>query len=185
MKRNVMILGLVALLVIGFALIYLLLAPEGENPMNGMGRLDAGKHQLPAVLGYAAGDEIHFVHPESSDPAVSQMLTQMMGGSPVLVVPALAEVPDAALATVYVFTNGIEGDGPLGFQPDVFDNPPDQAGYSPLRSLHRVTWLDGVEPRLLTSAAEVVAAETAGELIVERTDIVINMPFLSWPGGER
>ncbi len=37
-----------------------------------------------------------------------------MMGSPVLVVPSLAKAPEEMLARVYVFTNGLTGDGPLG-----------------------------------------------------------------------
>ena len=136
------------------------------------------------MRGYAAGEEIAFVHPEASDPEIAELLTEMMG-SPVLVVPALAEAPEGMLANVYVFTNGVEGDGPLGFQADVFDHPPGSDGYRPLRALNRVTWRDGVTARELRSAEAVREAETAGELVIERTDVVVNMPMLTWPGGER
>ena len=40
-------------------------------------------------------------------------------------------------------------------------------------------------PRMLTSAAEVQMAEEQGELTIEETGIVVNMPFLTWPGGQR
>nr|MDQ3044774.1 hypothetical protein [Chloroflexota bacterium] len=102
-----------------------------------------------------------------------------------LVVPALAEAPASMLANVYVFTNGIEGDGPLGLQADVFDHPPGSDGYRPLRALNRVTWVDGANARELRSAAEVQAAEAGGELTIERPGVVVNMPMLTWPGGER
>ena len=90
---------------------------------------------LPAGLAYAEGKEIYFVHTEASDPEIAKLLSDMMS-SPVLFVPALADVPESALANVYVFENGVEGMGPLGFQPDVFDNPPGSTGYSPLRQIY-------------------------------------------------
>ncbi len=124
------------------------------------------------------------MHPEASAPEVAQMLTAMMD-SPVLVVPALADAPASMLANVYVFANGIEGDGPLGFQPDVFDHPPGSAGYSPLRALNRVSWVDEADARELRSAAEVQDAEARGEVTMERPGVVVNMPLLTWPGGER
>ncbi len=139
---------------------------------------------LPAGLAYAEGEEIYFIHTEASDPDVAQLLTDMMD-SPVLLVPSLADTPDSALANVYVFTNGIEGMGPLGFAPDVFDNPPGTDGYSPLRRLNLVTWTDPAAARELKSAAEVLAAQAAGEVTIERTNIVINMPFVVWEGGKR
>lgn len=43
-----------------------------------------------------------------------------MISSPVLTVPALAQAPEAMLARVYVFANGIKDGGPLKFQrPDL------------------------------------------------------------------
>ncbi|MBI1922608.1 hypothetical protein HYR99_00005 [Candidatus Poribacteria bacterium] len=108
-----------------------------------------------------------------------------MMGSLVLVVPSLAQAPEAMLANVYVFTNGIKGDGPLGFQPDVFDNPPGMDGYRPIRTLNRVTWKDEQSARVLKSAAMVKDALAKGEITIDRPGVVINMPMLTWPGGQR
>ncbi len=124
------------------------------------------------------------MHTEASDADVAQLLTGMME-SPVLHVPSLAETPDSALANVYVFTNGIEGMGPLGFAADVFDNPPGTAGYSPLRRLNLVTWADPSMASELKSAEQVLAAQAADELIIEQPGVVINMPFVVWDGGKR
>ena len=142
------------------------------------------KAELPAGKAWADGKEIYFVHTEASDPGVAEKLTNMMK-SPVILVPSLANVPDESLANVYVFTNGIAGSGPFGFQADVFDNPPGTDGYTPLRRLNAVTWIDETKARELTSAADVLAAETAGELIIEQPGVVINMPFIVWDGGQR
>ena len=139
---------------------------------------------LPAGMAYAEGQEIYFVHTEVSDPQIADLLTNMMF-SPVLLVPGLADTPESALANVYVFDNGIEGKGPLGFQPDVFDNPPGSAGYSPLRRLNVVTWKDPAKARLLKSVAEVLAAQSAGEVTIAQPGVVVNMPFVVWDGGKR
>jgi hypothetical protein len=100
-------------------------------------------------------------------------------------VPSLANVPDESLANVYVFTNGVTGSGPFGFQPDVFDNPPGTDGYTPLRRLNVVTWADASQARELKSADEVLAALAADQLTVEQPGVVINMPFVVWDGGKR
>lgn len=186
MKRNLLILGLIALLVAGFAAAYLLLTPANQRGSMGMDEA-AGGPTLPAVPGYAEGQAIRFVHPEASDPEIAQMLTTMID-SPVLVVPVLAQAPETMLANVYVFTNGVTPEGamgPLGFQPDVFDNPPGTESYSPLRSVYLVTWQDEEAARVLMSAAEVQAAVENGELVIEQPGIVVNMPFLTWPDGHR
>lgn len=139
---------------------------------------------MPAGMAYAEGREIYFMHTEASDADVAQLLTEMMD-SPVLHVPTLAAVPDSALANVYVFANGPDGMGPLGFAPDVFDAPPGAAGYTPLRRLVLVTWADPGAGRVLKSAAEVVEAAAAGAVTLEEPGVVINMPFVVWDGGKR
>ena len=139
---------------------------------------------IPAGRAYAEGKEIFFSHTETSDPGVAEKLTNMMK-SPVLVVPALAEAPDSMLAPVYVFTNGVTGKGPLGFQPDVFGFPPGTDGYTPLRKIIFVTWAEGVTASELKAESEVLAGADAGTLSLEISNVVVNMPFMSWDGGKR
>lgn len=159
----------------------------GGMPMTGqsgrMGETSAGP-SVPPVKGYGEGQEILFLHTEASDPNVAKLLTDMMG-SPVLVVPSLSHAAPTMLANVFVFTNGIKGDGPMGFQSDVFDRVPEDPGYTPLRALHLVTWMDERAARELKSATEVQAAASKGEVTISRSGAVINMPFVTWPGGHR
>jgi hypothetical protein len=170
----------------GFLLAYIIFS-GGMNMGSGMGGMDGMEMEappVPAVKGYAEGEAIAFIHTEVSDPEVSKLLTDMMG-STVPVVPSLAEVPESLLANVYVFKNGVKGTGPMGFQPDVFDFPPDSEKYTPLRDLKLVTWKDGGSARELKSVEEVKEAEKNGELTIERPGVVVNIPFLTWPGGQR
>ncbi len=150
----------------------------------GMGAGVSSTDFVPPVKGLYAGEEILFIHTEASDPDVANMLTVMMGPL-VVVMPRLAEVPESLLANVYVFTNGIEGAGPFGFQPDVFDAVPGDEGYSPLRAINLVTWQEGATARELRSVEEVKEAESKGEVTIQRPGIVVNMPILTWPGGHR
>lgn len=157
---------------------------QGESSMEmDMGEMSAAP-VIPAGLAYTDGQEIRFIHTEVSDPDVAGLLSDMMS-SPVIFVPSLADAPESMLAKVYVFKNGIEGMGPLGFQPDVFDNPPGTEGYSPLRQIVFVSWIDGSAPRELKSLVELQDAESIGELTTEESNVVVNMPFVTWPGGER
>ena len=72
-----------------------------------------------------------------------------------------------------------------GLQPSVFDNPPDTEGYTPLRRLNMVSWVDETKARELKTAAEVLEAAEAGDLIIKKPGVVINMPFIVWAGGQR
>lgn len=168
MRKGVWIAVVVAALVTGYAGGYF------WNPAG-----------VPPVKGYLEGHEIRFLHTEASDAKVATLLTEMMG-SPVLVVPALAQAPQAMLGNVYVFANGVrKGEGPFKTQADVFDRPPGPDGYSPLRAVNLVRWKNAPAARELRSAAEVQEAEAKGEITIERSGVVVNMPLLTWPGGRR
>ena len=163
-----------------FAALFAGLVLTACAPQAGQGQTAA----LPAGKAWAEGKEIYFVHTEASDAGVATQLTNMMK-SPVLVVPSLAAAPPSALAQVYVFTNGLDGKGPFGFQADVFGDPPGAAGYSPLRNVNAVTWVDPAKARELKSVAEVMAAKDAGEVEIAQPGVVVNMPFVVWDGGRR
>ncbi|OGK81304.1 MAG: hypothetical protein A2X51_02635 [Candidatus Rokubacteria bacterium GWC2_70_24] len=166
MKKWVWVAVIVASLVTGYAVAYAL------------------KPAVPNITGYLEGQEILFQHTEVSDPKVAELLSEMVS-SPVLVVPALAQAPPSLLANVFVFKNGVRGGGPFKYQPDVFDNPPGSEGYRPLRALALVTWKNEQAARVLKSEREVKAAEQAGEVVIERPGVVVNMPLVTWPGGRR
>ena len=138
----------------------------------------------PLVKGYYDGDELFFIHTEASDRQVATMLTEMMGPQVVLV-PRLAETPASLRAEVYVFQNGVGGMGPFGYQPDVFSSAPGTEGYSPLRAIHLVNWNAEATPRELRSVEEVHAAASRGEITINDSGVVVNMPVLVWPGGHR
>ncbi|MBC8171642.1 MAG: hypothetical protein H7X77_08210 [Anaerolineae bacterium] len=138
----------------------------------------------PLAMAYYDGEIIYFIHPEASDEAVTEVLTAMMGPE-VFTVSGLAEIPVELLGNVYVFTNGIAGMGPLGFQPDVFDSVPGEETYTPLRAVHLITWETGSEPRELLSTADIQAAADAGELVIETPGVVVNMPVLVWGENTR
>ncbi len=158
------------------------MADDTTGEMAGMPATDV---RLPPVQGFYEGQEVLFVHPEASDPDVAGMLSDMMGGSPVLVVPELAAVSSQALDDVFVFTNGIEGMGPFGFQPDVFPSAPGDEAYRPLRRVVLVSWVEESQAWELRSAEEITVAADSGEIALEETEAVVNMPFLTWPGGRR
>lgn len=94
------------------------------DSMSGMGSDRSTNDFAPLVKGIYEDGEVLFIHTEASDPDVAQMLTEMMAGPLVVLVPQLAQTPASLLAKVYVFTNGIKGGGPFGFQPDIFDAVP-------------------------------------------------------------
>ncbi len=159
-----------------------------EEVMDGMAmEMDTGysvNDLAPMAMAYYDGEVVYFIHPEASDEGVANVLTEMMGPD-VLTVSSLAKIPAELLGNVYVFTNGIESMGPLGFQPDVFDSVPGEEAYTPLRAVNLVTWQEGSEPRELMSVADIQVAADAGELVIEQPGVVVNMPILVWGENSR
>lgn len=161
---------------------------------EGMGGMSMGEGYVPdslsvaklapLVKGYYDGEEVYFIHTEVSDPQVGAMLTEMMGPE-VVVVPGLAQAPDALRAEIYVFENGVEGQGPFGYQPDVFGSVPGEADYSPLVSIQLVTWNEGATPRELRSESEVQNSADQGEITIKNSGTIVNAPVLAWPGKTR
>ncbi len=163
------------------------MSSERMQDMGGMAAMSDAPQLMnlaPLVKGYYDGDELFFIHTEASDRQVASMLTEMMGPQVVLA-PRLAETPASLRAEVYVFQNGVEGMGPFGYQPDVFSSVPGTEGYSPLRAIHLVNWNADAVPRELRSVEEVQEAASRGEITINESGVVVNMPVLVWPGGHR
>ena len=138
---------------------------------------------IPLTMGYVNGHEVFYISTEASVEDVADHLTDITGFR-VAFTPALALAPDESLAQIYAFTNGIEGDGAFGFQPQVADSQPGDDKYSPLWNVNAVTWNDGSEPRELKSEMEILDAQEDGEISIESTGAIVNCPFVKWDGGE-
>jgi hypothetical protein len=69
-----------------------------------------------------------------------------------------------ATAPIYVFGNGLAGPAAMGFQPSIFNSKAGDVIWSPFWEHITVVWNEGFEPALLTSEAEVLERETAGEI---------------------
>jgi hypothetical protein len=131
----------------------------------------------PLIGGFVDGRDVQYLLTDVSVEEEATGLSEATG-FPVTFVPSLGEVPERSLAKLYLFMNGVQGPNPLGFQANVLDSVPGDQGYSPLWLVHAATWADDAEPRELRSEAEILEAEEAGELSVERTPLVKNSPVV-------
>jgi hypothetical protein len=158
---------------------------QSENMMGGMEQ-SLTKTSLPVTLpltrGFADGNEVFYISTEASDAGLAEHLTNITG-SRVVFAPSLARAPPASLANIYAFENGIEGPGPLGFQPNVADSQPGDEEYSPLWRIILVKWNEDVTPTELKSEQEILAAQQEGKLAINVTTMVVNCPFVQWEGG--
>ena len=137
---------------------------------------------IPLLKGFENGNDIYFIATDVSDEKTAADATNQTGFE-VNYAPLLAQTPETARAQAYAFTNGIEGDGPFGFQVPVVKGKPGDEGYSPLWQINLVAWSDDATPRELTSVEEITAAEQGGELSINQTDIIANHPAIQWQNG--
>jgi hypothetical protein len=139
---------------------------------------------IPMHQGYYNGEDVFYIITDSSDPTHADIITESQGWK-VELAPLLKNTPEEALSKVYLFTNGIEGDGIHGYQGQVFTSTPAQADvYSALTSHVHVMWNDGVTPRVLDSEAMVMEAAENNEITLTQVEVVLNMPQIIWPEGQ-
>lgn len=98
-------------------------------------------------------------------------------------VPNEALMNSGALDEIWVFGNGIEGSGVMGFQPAIFDNQASQPAWSPFWNHFTVTWAEGVEPTVIRSSVEIRELIDSGDLELfngvpdsHPTGFVVNCP---------
>lgn len=116
------------------------------------------------------GNDVYFVRTDASEEAFAT-------AEELVYVPKLATLTGDGLSGAAYVVEGSAAD-----QPVVFSSEPGRDDYTPAWTLHRVTWSG--TPRVVRSEAEVRDAEGAGDLTVERTDIVFNSGIVKWSNGE-
>src|SRR5919109_3129052 len=137
---------------------------------------------VPLMKGYENGNEIFFIATDASDNQTAIQITSATGFK-VNFAPLLAMTPEEARGQAYVFENGIEGEGPLGFQLPVINARPGQEGYSPLLQINLVRWSEAAQPAELKSEEDIIAASNARQLTINKTDVIVDHPAVQWQGG--
>jgi len=134
----------------------------------------------PDLLEYLGGGQL-IEAPDTAGGSVLFKLHECFPGSRYIVcdtsAPPMAEgmhiVPSPGLGgasgadvtgRVNVFMGGVEGSGPMGGQPSVFDSSAGEPQWSPYWDHMTYVWQDGADARVLTTEDEVHAARDDGEL---------------------
>jgi hypothetical protein len=139
---------------------------------------------IPMHQGYYNGDAVYYIITDSSDPTHSDIITKNQGWK-VELAPLLANAPESALSTTYMFTNGVEGNGVHGFQGEVFTSTPAQTeDYSALTSHVHITWDNTATPIILDSEKAIMDAADQGQVTLNPLSVVLNMPQIVWPEGQ-
>ncbi|MEM7128982.1 MAG: twin-arginine translocation signal domain-containing protein [Chloroflexota bacterium] len=120
-----------------------------------------------------------FADPDMGNMTVTMKLHQCYPGSRYIVTDAgmmggMMNVSDAPITNklkelggtdeIWVFGNGIEGPGVMGFQPAIFDNHAGDPAWSPFWDHFTLTWSDEASATILTSSNEIRSLVDSGDL---------------------
>ncbi|MEM7335763.1 MAG: twin-arginine translocation signal domain-containing protein [Chloroflexota bacterium] len=78
--------------------------------------------------------------------------------------PTQALVENEGTDEIWVFANGLEGSGVMGFQPAIFDNQAGSPTWSPFWDHFTVSWTNEEDARVLTRSNEIRDLIESGEL---------------------
>lgn len=137
---------------------------------------------IPLIRGLYDGKDLFYITTEVSDSDMASAIAKSTN-FPVTFAPALAKTPGDALANIYVFKNGVQGVGQMGFQADVFDTIPGDPAYSPLWKVDFVEWKDPTKATILGSDNDIADAKSKGLVTITFTSIVKNCPIVQWGGN--
>ena len=156
---------------------------EKEDPSMLLSRANVPA-TIPMHKGIYGGNQILYIITDGSDEDYAKILSEKQGWN-VELAPAISNVPEETLQKLFIFKNGIEGNGIYGFQDEVFSSTPSQESqYSALSSVSEVTWKIGQKEIIFESAVDVITAEEGGRVEFNETGIVLNTPQIIWPDGQ-
>lgn len=143
------------------------LAPEGrwDGPF--------GSVTMRLHRAWVNDEEATFIRTDASDEEFAEqeglVFVPLMG--------LAVDVP-GSYADLYLFQ-----DAPDGQYPVMSSSPADGEDFSPAFRIHYVT-ISGKTSVPITSEQAVLTAADAGNVEIESTDIVVNYPVITWPGGQ-
>lgn len=121
--------------------------------------------EVPDTEGGSVLFKLHECFPGSRYIVCDTSAPPMAAGMQIIGSPALSAATGAdATGRVNVFIGGIEGSGPMGGQPSVFDSSAGEPSWSPFWYHMTYAWKEGADARVLTNESAVHEARDAGEL---------------------
>jgi len=146
-----------------------------------MDNLTLSNVSIPVSTGFIDGKIAYFIATDASTQEVASSVSNTTGFK-VNYAPTLANTSASARQQGFVFLNGFSGEegGPLGSQLSVATAVPGDPDYSPLFDINYVQWNTNntSDIRILKSADEIFEAQQNGELIITKSNVVINSPAI-------
>ncbi len=139
---------------------------------------------IPMHEGLYDGNPIFYIITDSSQKRYAEMLTTKQDWK-VEIAPSIKKTSENILQKIFIFTNGVRGDGINKYQKEIFTSTPSQKlQYNSLNSIIEVTWKKGQNAIVLESSEEVINAEKGERVEFNETGVVINAPQIMWPNDQ-
>ena len=140
--------------------------------------------EIPLHKAFFDEKSAYYIITDTNDKTLAKTISQKQKWKVEIALP-LSKTTKESLNDIYIFLNGIEGNGTYGFQDEVFSNTPEQTEqYSAIHSVTHVTWKDSEKPEVLDSVQKILDAQKAGKIDLEKTNAIINMPQIVWPNSQ-
>ncbi len=142
---------------------------------------------IPAIIpmhkGIYNGNEILYIITDASDKDYVNIISEKQEWD-IQLSTAINDIPENNLQKLFIFKNGIKGDGIFGFQNELFSSTPKKLDYTALGSIIEVTWKPGQKEIIFESVSDVIAAEKSGRIKFNETNVIVNTPQIVWPDGQ-
>ncbi len=142
---------------------------------------------IPAIIpmhkGIYNGNEILYIITDASDKDYVNTISEKQEWD-IQLSTAINDIPENNLQKLFIFKNGIKGDGIFGFQNELFSSTPKKLDYTALGSIIEVTWKPGQKEIIFESVSDVIAAEKSGRIKFNETNVIVNTPQIVWPDGQ-
>jgi len=137
---------------------------------------------IPLHTGIVNGKTVYYIITDSSNNLEASAISDKQNWK-VEISPVLAHVPSTSYGNIFIFTNGITGNGTKGYQNDVLSFSPSDDNYSPLSKVVEISWNVGRVPFILNSTQMILDANMTGKIKLTVTDTIMNTPQVIWEGG--
>ena len=138
---------------------------------------------IPMHQGIHSGNNILYIITDTSDQDYAKTISEKQKWN-IQLSQSIKDIPESNFQKIFIFKNGIKGDGLFGFQNEVFSNTPQQSDYSSLASIIEVTWKTGQKEIIFESASDVINAEKSGRLKFNEKNVIVNVPQIKWAGDQ-
>ncbi|HSF51959.1 MAG TPA: hypothetical protein VLA74_14460 [Nitrososphaeraceae archaeon] len=148
-----------------------------ESPYGGGQVLDIDTKKMQVTFvahrGFAPdGSTIYYI---ATDASVKQVADDL---GVVFVNKTDPTLKSGSSSDLYVFTNGIKGNGPMGYQASIASTNAGDEAYSPLWRIQTVIWKDPAQTQFLTSLNEITEHAKKGHIKTEIAGVIVNCPFV-------